>query len=190
VRLSSFQITTIIGLLPTERRRPQPLVLELELELDLSQTALTSDLSYSVDYSQLAAEVAFIVQAGRFKLIESAALALCHYLMTPPVDKPLTVAAARVTLSKPEALSGRAIPTVSIGRRSEQIQIREEHQGEATVLGIYETNEVSLLRLQRWPTAAGLPTTGRYTESQEFTINPQTRLQVLRNSTLQGDGQV
>ena len=189
MRLSDLQITTIIGLLPAERLRPQPLILELELELDLTQAALTSDLSYTVDYSQLVAEVSFIVQAGRFKLIESAALALCHYLITPPVGKPIAVAAARVTLSKPEALAGRAMPAVSMHRRNEQVQIREEHQGEATMLRIYETNEVSLLRLQHWPSAALAPMTSRYTESQEFTINPQTRLQVLRNSALQGDGQ-
>ena len=134
VRLDNFHIETIIGVLPTERTEPQPLVIALELELDLSRAAVNSDLSDTIDYAQLASEVAFILQAGRFKLLESAALALCHYLLTPPIGKALTVTAAKVTLSKPMALAGRAIPSVSIRRTGDQVTISDELHGEATAL--------------------------------------------------------
>ena len=179
VRLDNFHIETIIGVLPTERTEPQPLVIALELELDLSRAAVNSDLSDTIDYAQLASEVAFILQAGRFKLLESAALALCHYLLTPPIGKALTVTAAKVTLSKPMALAGRAIPSVSIRRTGDQVTISDELHGEATVQRIYETDELTLLRLQHWPRGNTVPPTRPFTTCQNFLITAELRLLVL-----------
>jgi dihydroneopterin aldolase len=179
VRLDNLHIETIIGVLPSERTEPQPLVVGLELELDLSRAALNSDLNDTIDYAQLASEVAFILQAGRFKLLESAALALCHYLLTPPIGKAQTVAAAKVNLSKPMALAGRAIPSVSMRRSSDQVTISDELHGEATVQRIYETDELTLLRLQHWPRGNTWPPTRPFTTSQTFLITPELRLLVL-----------
>ncbi len=112
IRISGLSVDCIVGILPEERQKPQALVVEIDLSLDLTRAALTSDLAATVDYAAMAREVAFILQAGQFLLIETAALALCSHLAVPPV------LAASVKVTKPGALGGRGVPSAHLERQT------------------------------------------------------------------------
>lgn len=111
-------MTCVIGTLPRERRRAQPLVVTVEWELDATRAAVAADLAHSVDYARVAEEVREILELARFQLLESAALALCHYLLSLP--GPLV---ARVSLRKPAALGGVGFPVVTVERARDEVTI-------------------------------------------------------------------
>ena len=112
IHLTEFDVVTIIGVLPEERIREQPVVVGISMALNVDYAALTGDLSATVDYSQLSKTVALILKKGRFRLLESAALALARFVLrtAPMVNK------VSVFLSKPEALGGHGIPHVGVTR--------------------------------------------------------------------------
>ena len=64
----------------------------------------------------LAHQARFVMEAGRFQLLETAAQAIARLLLTAPApDEERGVAqSVRVTLIKPEALPGSAVPSVSV----------------------------------------------------------------------------
>lgn len=112
ISVKGLSCEAIIGILPEERLRVQQLVIDISLRLDLEPTANAGDLDSSVDYARLADEVIFILQSGRFLLLESAAVALARFILRvyPRVTH------VTLNLSKPEALSGAGIPHVGITR--------------------------------------------------------------------------
>lgn len=112
IHLREFDVVTVIGVLPEERIHEQPVVVGISMTLNVEYAALTGDLSATVDYSQLSKAVAFMLKKGRFRLLESAALALARFVLktAPMVNK------VSVHLSKPEALGGHGIPHISVTR--------------------------------------------------------------------------
>lgn len=61
IQLRGLRLTAIIGLLPEERDRAQPLELDLDIEVDLTAAGLSDDLSDSVDYGEVCDVVAGVV---------------------------------------------------------------------------------------------------------------------------------
>lgn len=59
------------GLTETERNKPQPMAVDLDLLLDLSKAASTDNVSDTVDYAQVTAEIIAIGQHEQFALIEA-----------------------------------------------------------------------------------------------------------------------
>ena len=118
VTLNHLSYHCIIGILPEERFTPQPLEVQVSMELDLDHAANTGSLYSSVDYSQLASSILFILEQGKFHLIESAALALARFILF----QEQAVTAVRVTLTKPNALGGLGIPSVSIRRHRAEVE--------------------------------------------------------------------
>jgi dihydroneopterin aldolase len=120
---------TIIGVLPEERIHEQPLVVGITMALSVEHAALTGDLSATVDYSQLSKTVAFILKKGRFRLLESAALALARFVLktAPMVNK------VSVHLSKPEALGGHGIPHISVIRFQADLAQWEDTQNHEVI---------------------------------------------------------
>jgi dihydroneopterin aldolase len=110
IRIDSLPVECVVGILPEERLGPQPLVVTVELRLDLTAAAESGQVTETVDYAAVAREVDFILTAGRFPLLETAALALCQYLATPPVEN------AKVTITKPRALQRVGVPSVTMER--------------------------------------------------------------------------
>ncbi len=100
-------VECILGVYPRERDQPQLVLVDVELALDLNHAATHADLTHTIDYSDLAREVTFIMQASRFRLVETAAYSLLHYLLHPAspthantYQRPM-VTSARVRLHKP-----------------------------------------------------------------------------------------
>lgn len=113
VELAALRVPCVIGVNPEERRAPQDLVLGVRMHLDVGEAAATARLAATVDYARLAGELTFILQFGRFRLIESVAVAVARAVLH---GQPL-VFAVDVVVEKPGALAGHGIPRVQVGRR-------------------------------------------------------------------------
>jgi dihydroneopterin aldolase len=128
IAVTGLMVDCVVGIYAEERTRTQPVALDVHLELDLTRAAAEAAVSATIDYAVLGAELAFILRAGRFQLLESAALALVtHALSCPRGPGAPRVERARVALAKPEILAGLfpgatpPKPTVTIARRQGEI---------------------------------------------------------------------
>lgn len=169
VHLRDLRIDCIVGVEEGERERPQPLVLEVSVGLDLDRAA-GGDLGATVDYQALEREVRFLVEEGRWRLIESAAAVVLRHVLSsgacrkgdgqragaaaagPAIER------ARVRVTKPEALGGTAVPAVEMER--EAGRFRPEVQApapgvELTVL--LETPEATAYAVELEPGATWSP---------------------------------
>lgn len=70
IEISGLRLVGVVGVLPEERERAQPLEVDLHVEVDLSVAGITDDLGDTVDYGALCDRVASITSAGRPLLLE------------------------------------------------------------------------------------------------------------------------
>jgi FolB domain-containing protein len=117
IYLGKIRFPCIVGLYEDEQRTPQALAVELGMSLDLD-AASGGDLSQSVHYVTALDQVQFIAQEGRWRLLESLAAAILrHLLRVPaPAEGRALIERAKVRVSKPGYLKGRAIPSVELVR--------------------------------------------------------------------------
>ncbi len=156
VRIAGIEVDCVVGVYPDERRQSQPLRLDVLLELDTRAAAESEDIAATVDYEALAAQCAFICRAGRFRLLETAAHVLARYLLLPrpgQSEAPAStlVRAVEVSLTKPWALGGRAVPTVSVQRDLADARRAVETRGFGHVQVVQETAEAGIYRLDIAP---------------------------------------
>jgi dihydroneopterin aldolase len=86
------------GVLPHEQEFGQTFGVDVELELDLSSAGASDDLSDTVDYGALSADLAAVVTDERYDLIERLATRLAEVCLARP-----RVDAVTVTVHKPHA---------------------------------------------------------------------------------------
>ncbi len=143
----------MVGVYPRERGTPQLLRLDVELCLDTEAAGRDERLRESVDYAALSNQLAFLLRSCRFGLLETAGHALCRYLLAPPAkgERRAQLSRARVTLTKPTALGGRAVPSVEITRDADWVQLTHEHKDFGTVDIIHETKTLGIYRLNIAP---------------------------------------
>lgn len=157
--LTGMRFDCIVGLFDFERNTPQPVELDVTLHLDTRTAARAGKLTSTVDYARLLGELRFILVAGRFRLLESAAEALTAWLLAPPsqdVPRPL-IEGVDVKLSKLVALSGAAVPTLQIYRTREDVSVIVEEKSFGFVDVIFETRDCGVYRERVAPRAV-LPT--------------------------------
>lgn len=70
IELRGLRLTAVVGVLPEERDRPQPLELDLDVETDLSAAGRSDDLADTVDYGGLCALVEQVVVGAGPQLLE------------------------------------------------------------------------------------------------------------------------
>lgn len=146
--LRGMRFDCIVGLFDFERNTPQPVELDVTLHLDTREAARQGRLTSTVDYARLLGELRFILMAGRFRLLESAAEALGSWLLMPPsgdVPRP-QVEAVDVRLSKLVALSGAAVPTLEIHRDRRDFSLNTEQKSFGFVDIVFETRECGVYR--------------------------------------------
>lgn len=100
------------GVSGAERARGQDFLVDAVLELDLAAAAATDRLADTVDYGGLAGELAEVVAGPPVHLIETLASRLVEVCLADP-----RVAAATVTVHKPEAPIGREVADVAVTLR-------------------------------------------------------------------------
>lgn len=157
--LTGMRFDCIVGLFDFERNTPQPVELDVTLHLDTRPAARAGKLTSTVDYSRLLGELRFILVAGRFRLLESAAEAVGSWLLAPAsqdVPRP-TIEAVDVKLKKLVALSGAAVPCLEIHRTREEFTMTTERKTFGFVDVIFETRECGVYRERITPRTV-LPT--------------------------------
>jgi FolB domain-containing protein len=155
IRIQSLEVDCIVGIYPGEIDTPQPLVVDLEMRLETTKAAARDQLCYSVNYSAVAAQVAFLLRNCRFRLLETAAHALCRFLLLPPAlgeNRP-QVDRVRICLSKPGGLPSRAVPSLEIERDSAWVEIDRRKKACGFVDVVYEGRDVGVYRVDVAPLA-------------------------------------
>lgn len=151
--LRGMRFDCIVGLFDFERNTPQPVELDVSMYFDTRVAAHEDRLNETVDYSRLLGELRFVLTAGRFRLIESAAEAVAAWILMPPsadVPRP-QVQEVDVKLSKLVALSGKAVPTLEIHRTREDFPARTETKHFGFVDIVFETKECGVYRERLHP---------------------------------------
>jgi dihydroneopterin aldolase len=146
-------VNCVVGVYPHERHIAQPLGLDVELCLDTELAARSERLRHSVNYAALGQQLCFLLETGRFHMLETAAHALCRYLLAPPArgERRAQIARVRLTLHKPTALGGRGVPSLTVERDASWVELAHEEKPFGTVDVIFETRDVGIYRLNIAP---------------------------------------
>ncbi len=153
VRIEGLVADCVVGVYPRERDVAQPLRLDLEMRLDLGRAAVEEKVRYTVDYDFLSAQLVFLLQAARFRLLETAAHVIARYVLAPPPPggQRAQVDSVTVRLTKPDALAGRATPSIEITRDKAWCAMVVEEKPFGTVDVIEETSDRGIYRLNVKP---------------------------------------
>ena len=118
ISIMGIKTSCHVGIYPREQNQAQPLEIDVTLYLDTKEAVRCNSLTKSVDYAALKGEISFILQSANFKLLETAAEALCYYILAPsPVDRPRgKVYGVELTLKKIRAFRDGSIPKLKIKR--------------------------------------------------------------------------
>ena len=158
IGLAGMHLECIVGIHPHERITTQPRNIDVELHFERRPNQFGESLADSVDYSVVAGQVAFVLEVGKFQLLETAAEALCHLLLAPsPPDRPSRrPASVGIRIQKPRALNGLAEPWISIVRHASEMEYGKEvnHFGE---VDIWHENDDCGIYLLRIPPGASIP---------------------------------
>jgi len=179
--LTGLTVNCIVGVYGEERRVAQALRVDVELHLDTRPVHNGAGFAGTVDYARLAGELTFLLEACRFRMLESAAEAIARYVLAPPTDESAQaqVQAVTLTLTKPEALAGRATPSVRIHRRAAEYTYLIEEKPFGKVDIVYTATEHGIYRLRIRP-GGHIPThVHRTMDEQELVLGSALWLQGL-----------
>jgi dihydroneopterin aldolase len=151
IRIAGLSTKSVIGVYPSERRQGQAILLDVALHLDTRGAASSGKITRTVDYGRLAGELRFLLHACRFTLLETAAEALCRYLLLPSRerDRP-KIHAACVTLTKPNAPGG-VTPSLTIERQASEYEYVVETKDFGHVDIVHESPAYGIYRLRIEP---------------------------------------
>lgn len=116
IRLSDWEAMAFVGILPKEHAAPQRVQFTVTLWLSLEACGSQADLTQSVNYADVLASVNALTDGGHWPLLESLGRAICAMLLLPPLAGGAQVQAVEVSMSKPDILGGRAVPSVTLFR--------------------------------------------------------------------------
>ena len=155
VRIHRLELDCIVGIRPQEREHRQRVRLDIGLHADLSQAGRSGRISLTVDYDQVAHEVATLLAFRHYHLVEMAAEEVSAMLLG------LHSGVERVDLriEKPGALEGRARAAsveVRRTRRDYPVSVLAAEQGAQVLLETREAR-LDLLRLEPGQSACIAP---------------------------------
>ncbi len=107
LNLKNIELQAHIGVTAKERKNLQPVVIELELKIDAPLAAKTGDIADTLDYSLLRKKLEEKFSASSYNLLEEMAADILDF-----VHKDERVNSAKVSLNKPNALSGEASASI------------------------------------------------------------------------------
>ena len=117
IELRGLRLVGVVGVLPEERTRAQPLELDVDLAVDMAAAGASDALDDTVDYGAVCDTLAAVVAELRPELLEGLAVALAEAVLAldgriaqvdlsvrklrPPVPHALTSSGVRVTRVRP-----------------------------------------------------------------------------------------
>lgn len=125
IELTDFAVDAVVGITDPEQRTVQPLSFAIRMEADLSVAADEGRMDATVDYAAVQAQVSFLAQYGRWRLIESLGYAVARLLLAPPApaEERAAVDVAEVQIRKPQVLVG-AVPGVGVRKRADDVDLQ------------------------------------------------------------------
>ena len=111
-QLRGLRVVGVVGVLPEERERAQPLELDIDIYADLSAAGTSDELQDTVDYGSVAQMIEEICLGAKVQLLERLAQLVAGHLLEldgvstvevtvkkirPPVPSDLNFSAVRVT---------------------------------------------------------------------------------------------
>lgn len=158
IRINNMHVPCFIGIHRHERHERQTLILDVEMYLDVIDAGNQASMNLSVDYSRIYGELRFLLEACHFRLLETAAQALCAYLLAPPpIDRQQSrIESVCLKLSKPTALKSEAIPSLTVRRDKNAFNLVVESNHFGSVDIIHESNDCGIYRL-RIPAGGTIP---------------------------------
>ncbi len=153
IAVEDLRVECLIGVRGPERKKTQAVRVDLEVQVDAHAAAMADDLHQTFCYDTMTRQVAFLLEAGRFYLLETASWVLLRTLLLPSVENSPVPSPSRatVTLTKFGALPGQARAVVSLsGLSAAQTYLREDNDW-GTVDVIAETRRLGVYRLNLAP---------------------------------------
>lgn len=148
-----MHVECIVGIHPQERLEPQPLEVAVEVGFARRPGAFGRALGESLDYDRLEGMLRFVLLYGRFLLIEEAAEALAATALAAaprPPDR------CRITVRKPRALAGRAVPGVAIERWAGERAAAVQPHHDGTIETLHDGSSCRVLCV-RIPSGGAIP---------------------------------
>ncbi|MCA9704263.1 MAG: dihydroneopterin aldolase [Myxococcales bacterium] len=144
IELEGLSFECVLGVLPHERDREQPVRVDLRLGLDLSAAGRSASIYDTIDYDRTADEIAALLRFRRYRLLENAA----HEVAAMLLGVHPTLQQLELRLAKPQALVGRAqAAAVRVKRRRGDFERRREAARFGEVDVLLETREAGLYLL-------------------------------------------
>lgn len=110
IRIKQLEVFAHHGVFPEENRLGQKFVVSAALRTDLRKAGLSDDLTLSMDYGAVCAEIQQFLTQHTFRLLETAAEQLCAYLLrTLPLLESI-----QLEIEKPWAPIGLPLKTASV----------------------------------------------------------------------------
>lgn len=158
IELNGLEVDCVVGTYPRERHVPQRLRLDVAMYLSTEAAARREALSLSLDYSAIAAQLAFLLRSCEFRMLETAAHALARYLLSPPGlgERRAQLERLRLRLTKPFALGTTTMPSLEIERDRQWVELTQEQKPFGVVEIIHETKDAGIYRLNVAP-GKGIP---------------------------------
>ncbi|QRN92864.1 dihydroneopterin aldolase [Archangium violaceum] len=180
IELRQLPVQCIVGVYPAERGTPQPLELDVALYLDTRKSATEGSLRDTVDYARLSGELRFLLETADFRMLETAAEALCRYILAPPTEDMARAQIRAVTLrlSKPEALGRSGLASLRVHRTAEEYQYEAEEKPFGRVDIVFQDEHVGIYRLRVAP--------GRTIPTHEHRVMSEAELVLGHGLLLQG----
>ncbi len=110
IELRGLRLVAIVGVLPEERERAQPLDVDVDIEVDLSAAAASDALEDTVDYGAICDALAATAGSARPQLLERLAVVLCDaVLATDPGVRSATVTVRKLRPPVPHLLDSSGV---------------------------------------------------------------------------------
>jgi dihydroneopterin aldolase/D-erythro-7,8-dihydroneopterin triphosphate epimerase len=113
ITIHNLNARAIIGTLPRERVRKQPVVADIILYADLRKASESDRLDGTPDYAKVTDQVLRHIASSRYRLIERLADSIACLCLRQPA-----VRSVEVTITKPCALGRKALVSVTLKRSS------------------------------------------------------------------------
>ncbi len=122
VAVSGLEIFCIIGIRPDERLTPQTVVVDFEIDYDIGPASESGDITLAVDYAAAARAAALFIEQSQFALLETLVTKTIDHLKSQVdagenANGNVRVTRIRLTASKPNALGGNGLPSVTVETR-------------------------------------------------------------------------
>lgn len=147
ISLHEFSVNCFIGCLNKERIEKQTIEVNLSLVMNGMPPLPDDKISDTWDYTELAKQIGFILEEGRFHLLETAARFTARYLLLPNLHEKFTIDALELSLTKFDVVSPHTNAAVSLEANAGDFKYAREIKSWGWVDVVDENSRLGLYRL-------------------------------------------